>query len=79
MSIDFSKGGLNERPMCERCGKKPAIRAIPKGNGKFRVLCQKCYVKETEGALEDKIRRKVLSDIRKKFILTPRKDNNGEE
>lgn len=78
MAVDFSKD-VSSRPMCERCGEKPAIRAIPKGKGKFRCLCQKCYTIETEGALEDRIRRKVLSDISKQFILTPRKKGTGDK
>ena len=72
MAVDFSKV-VDKRPMCERCGERTAIRAIPEGKGKFRCLCQKCYVIETEGAFEDKIRRKVLADISKQYILTPRK------
>ena len=75
MAVDFSKD-VKERPICERCGEKNAIRAIPMKGGKFRCLCQKCYVAETEGAFEEKIRRKVLADISKQYILTPRKDNH---
>lgn len=40
-------GGITERPKCERCKDASAIRAIPEPGG-FRVLCNPCWIIETD-------------------------------
>lgn len=46
--VDFNKS-VTERPKCERCKSKPAIRAVPTDKpGVFKALCNDCYNLEIE-------------------------------
>ena len=58
-------GGVTERPLCERCSKENAIRAIPLSSSEMRVLCNPCWETEMEERKTKEIEKYVAPIIEK--------------